>query len=203
MHYYMRLFISYTRISFIMLISFTIICGVFYPGFITIVLKSFVGFKAQGSFIEYDGKIIGSKLIGQYFNDPKYFWGRPPQGIEKPYDFIEAQSSHLSPKNLKLKDLIQKRIDYLLSFETDKNKKIPLDLVTSSGSALDPHISPESALFQVDRIVMRRHLPKDKIEKLINDHIENKIFGFLGEKRVNVLMLNLALDAFSQTAVAK
>jgi potassium-transporting ATPase KdpC subunit len=203
MHHYTRLFLSLTRISFMTLILFTIICGVFYPGFITIVLKGFVASKAQGSFVEHDGKIIGSKLIGQYFNDPKYFWGRPPQDNEKPYNFIEAQSSHLSPKNPQLKDLIQKRIDYLMSFETDKNKKIPLDLVTSSGSDLDPHITPESALFQIDRIVSMRHLAKDKIEKLVNDNIEAKIFGFLGEKRVNVLMLNLALDAFSQTEAPK
>ncbi|MDP1975139.1 MAG: potassium-transporting ATPase subunit KdpC [Alphaproteobacteria bacterium] len=195
MHYHIRLFLSLTRISLIMLILFTIICGVFYPGFVTIVLKTFAPSKAEGSFVENDGKIIGSSLIGQHFSDPKYFWGRPPQNNEKPYDFKEAQASHLSPKNPKLKELIQKRIDHLMSFESDKNKKIPLDLVTSSGSDLDPHISPESAFFQVDRIASTRHLAKDKIENLVNDHIEHKIWGFLGEKRVNVLALNLALDA--------
>lgn len=199
MHYYTRLFINLSRISLIMIFIFTLICGVFYTGFITIILKTLTPFTANGSFIENDGKKIGSTLIGQHFTDPKYFWGRPPQDIEKPYNFIEAQSSHLSPNNPKLKDLIQKRIDHLQSFETDKNKKIPLDLVTSSGSDLDPHISPKAALFQIDRIAIQRHLPKDKIEKLVEDHIEHKIFGFLGEKRVNVLKLNLALDAFSKT----
>ncbi|MDP3533627.1 MAG: potassium-transporting ATPase subunit KdpC [Alphaproteobacteria bacterium] len=194
MHYHIRLFLSLTQISLVMLILFTIICGVFYPGFVTIVLKTFAPSKAEGSFVENDGKIIGSSLIGQHFSDPKYFWGRPPQNNEKPYDFKEAQASHLSPKNSKLKDLIQKNIDHLMSFESDKNKKIPLDLVTSSGSDLDPHISPQSAFFQVDRIASTRHLAKDKVEKLVNDHIEHKIWGFLGEKHVNVLALNLALD---------
>lgn len=201
MHYHIRLFLNFTRISLATIILFTLICGILYPGFITIILKTFAASKAQGSFIEYDGKIIGSTFIGQYFSDPKYFWGRPPQNINQPYNFKEAQPSHLSPNNPKLKEIIQKRIDHLLSFEQDKNKKIPLDLVTSSGSDLDPHISFESALFQVDRIAFNRHLPKDKIEDLVYKHVENKILGFLGEKRINVLILNLALDAFSKNIV--
>jgi potassium-transporting ATPase KdpC subunit len=166
----------------------TLITGIVYPLIVTAFAQLFPN-KATGSVIEVNGKAVGSELIGQAFSDPKYFWSRPSATSPQPYNGASSSGSNLGPTNKALHEAVAER---LKQFE---QKPVPADLVTASASGLDPHISPEAAQFQVSRVAKARGLTEKRIQELLDRHTEARTFGVLGEPRVNVLRLNLALDA--------
>ena len=164
------------------------ISGIVFPLIVTAFAQLFSG-KATGSVIVVDGKAVGSELIGQPFSDPKYFWSRPSATSPQPYNGASSSGSNLGPTSKALHDAVAER---LKQFD---QKPVPVDLVTASASGLDPHISPEAAQFQVSRVARARGLTEDAVNQLVSLHTEGRTFGVLGEPRVNVLKLNLALDA--------
>jgi len=172
------------------LIVFTLITGIAYP--LTITGISQVAFKdqANGSLIVRDGKVVGSKLIGQAFSDPKYFWTRPSATSPMPYNGASSSGSNQGPTNPALKEAVEGRIKNL-----GGKAPVPADLVTASGSGLDPHISPAAAEYQIERISKARGIPEDRLRELVKKYTESRQLGVLGEARVNVLELNLALDS--------
>lgn len=191
------------RPAIIVLVALTLITGLVYPLVITGIAQVAFPYQANGSMIERDGKVIGSELIGQNFATDKYFHGRlsattapdpkdPTKTIPLPYNAANSGGSNLGPTN---KALIDRVKDDIVKLQKENpGTPVPIDLVTTSGSGLDPDISPEGALFQVPRIAKARSLPEDRIRQLVEDNTEGRLFGLLGEPRVNVLQLNLALD---------
>jgi len=171
-----------------------VIVGVIYPVAVTALAQLFFPKEAEGSLL-YDasGKVIGSAPIGQSFSDPKYFWPRPSATSEYPYNPLASGGSNLGPTNKNLIEQIAKRADLLKSSGIED--PIPSDLVMASASGLDPHISLQSALVQIPRVAKARNLAEETLRKLVLEHLEERQFGFLGEQRVNVLKLNLALDS--------
>src|SRR3989442_14562902 len=151
--------------------------------------------KAAGRVIEVNGKAVGSELIGQPFSDPKYFWSRPSATSPQPYNGASSSGSNLGPTNKALAEAVADRIKALREADPGNKAAVPVDLVTASASGLDPHISPEAAQFQVSRIARARGLPEEAVNQLVSLHTEGRTFGVLREPRVNVLKLNLALDA--------
>lgn len=192
--------ISQVRPAFSMLLIFTVITGVIYPLVVTGVAQMVFPHQANGSLIVIDGKANGSELIGQQFDAPKYFWGRLSATGAFPYNAFNAQTltgssgSNYGPLNPALIEMVQARVDALKAADPDNTLPIPVDLVTASGSGLDPHISAAAALYQVHRVAAARGLSDGAVETLVNQYTEGRQFGFLGEPRVNVLELNLALD---------
>ena len=191
------------RPAIVVLVALTLITGLAYPLAMTGIAEVLFPRQAQGSLIEQDGKVVGSALIGQVFTDDKYFHGRPSattapdpndstKTIPAPYNAANSGGSNLGPSNKALIDRVQGDIDTLK--KENPNAPVPQDLVTTSASGLDPHISPEAALFQVPRIAKARNLPEDRVRQLVVDNTEGRLLGLLGEPRVNVLQLNLALD---------
>ena len=154
--------------------------------------------QASGSIITKNGKPVGSALLGQQFDDPKYFWGRLSATSPYPYNGGSSSGSNLGPNNPDLLKVVQSRVQALREADPGNNAKIPVDLVTASGSGLDPHISPAAAEFQVRRIANARGLEEEKVRILLSKYTEGRQFGILGEPRVNILKLNLALDELSQ-----
>jgi len=193
--------ISQLRPAFFMLLILTVITGVIYPLLVTGIAQVVFPNQANGSIIMSNGKAIGSKLIGQQFDDPKYFWGRISATGDFPYNAFNAETltgssgSNYGPLNPALLDSVQKRIDALKAADPENTLPIPVDLVTASGSGLDPQISVASALYQIHRVATARGLSEADVRSLVDKYTEGRQFGFLGEPRVNVLMLNLALDA--------
>jgi K+-transporting ATPase ATPase C chain len=177
------------------LLLFTLITGVAYPLLVTGVSQAVSPARASGSLIVKDGKVVGSALIGQPFDDPKYFLGRPSATSPFPYNAAASSGSNLSPTNPVLISAVQGRVEALRAADPTNKAAVPVDLVTASGSGLDPHISPAAALYQVSRVARERHLASDAVRQLVERHIEGRFLGVLGEPRVNVLALNLALDA--------
>ena len=169
----------------------TVITGVTYPLAVTGISQALFPYQANGSLIMVDGKAIGSELIGQQFDDPKYFWGRPSA---TGYNAAASSGSNYGPMNPALMDMVQARIDALNAVDPENTLPIPVDLVTASGSGLDPHISVAAALYQVHRVASARGLNEADVQSLVEKYTEGRQFGFLGEPRVNVLLLNLALD---------
>jgi K+-transporting ATPase ATPase C chain len=191
------------RPAIVVLVALTLITGLVYPLAMTGIAQVLFPHQAQGSLIERNGTVVGSELIGQVFESDKYFHGRPSattapdpndstKTVPAPYNAANSGGSNLGPSNKALIDRVQGDIDKLK--QENPSAPVPTDLVTTSASGLDPHISPEAALFQVPRIAKARNLPEDRIRQLVADNTEGRLFGLLGEPRVNVLLLNLALD---------
>jgi K+-transporting ATPase ATPase C chain len=191
------------RPAIVFIIALTLITGLVYPLVMTGIAGVIFPYQAQGSLIEKDGKVIGSALIGQVFADDRYFHGRPSatnapdpkdstKTVDAPYNAANSMGSNLGPTSKALIDRVKGEVDKLK--EENSTASVPVDLVTTSGSGLDPHISPQAALFQVPRVAKERKMPEDRVRQLVNDNIEGRTLGLLGEPRVNVLALNLALD---------
>lgn len=180
------------KIALILLLLMTVLTGLIYPLLLTGLAQLFFPFEANGSLIETNGKIVGSKFIGQYFNSPHYFWGRPSATLPYPYNAASSAASNLGPSNPRLLNVIQERINTFQTFSHPM--PIPVELVMTSGSGLDPDISPEAAFFQIPRIATARHQSEKVVAEFINQHIQKRTFLILGEPRINVLELNLALD---------
>jgi K+-transporting ATPase ATPase C chain len=172
----------------------TLITGAVYPLIITGLAQAFLPHQANGSLIAKNGQTLGSALIGQAFDDPKYFWGRLSATSPLPYNAAASSGSNLGPLNANLVTAAQARIDALRDADPDNTMPIPVDLVTASGSGLDPHISVAAALYQVPRIARARGLDEGQVRALVAQFTEGRQLGILGEPRVNVLKLNLALD---------
>jgi K+-transporting ATPase ATPase C chain len=195
------------RPAIVLLLGLTLITGLVYPLAITAVAGAIFPKQAEGSLIEKDGKVVGSALIGQEFKSDKYFHGRPSatvapdpndstKTVPAPYNAANSGGSNLGPTSKALNDRVKEDVEKLRS--ENPSMPVPVDLVTTSASGLDPDISPEAALFQVPRVAKARSLPEDKVRQLVTDNTQGRLGGLLGEPRVNVLALNLALDATSK-----
>jgi K+-transporting ATPase ATPase C chain len=173
----------------------TLLTGVAYPLVVTGVAQSLFPAQAGGSLVLRDGKPIGSSLIGQNFSDPKHFWSRPSATSPMANNATSSSGSNLGPLNPALTDAVKGHIDALRAADPGNTAPVPVDLVTASASGLDPHISPAAARYQVARVAKARGLPTEKVQTLVDQQVEGPLWGFLGESQVNVLQLNLALEA--------
>jgi potassium-transporting ATPase KdpC subunit len=178
-----------------MLVVLTVVSGIVYPLVVTGIAQVAFPKAANGSLIVANGKTLGSALIGQPFDDPKYFWSRPSATSPQPYNGASSGASNQGARNPALGDAVKDRIKALRDADPDNKAPVPVDLVTASGSGLDPHISVAAAEYQLARVAKTRGLPADKLRSLVSQYTEGRTLGVLGEPRVNVLRLNLALDA--------
>ncbi|NJA90038.1 potassium-transporting ATPase subunit KdpC [Rhodocyclus tenuis] len=176
-------------------ILLTLVTGAFYPLAVTSVVSQLFPEEASGSLVSRDGTVIGSRLIGQNFSDPRYFWGRPSATAPQPNNATASGGSNLGPLNPALVDAVQGRVAALKAADPENDRPIPVDLVTASGSGLDPHISPAAADWQVQRVAKARGLTVERVRALVEKNTEGRQWGVFGEPRVNVLALNLTLDA--------
>jgi len=183
-----------TMIALKLLVMMTILTGLVYPFVITGLAQLFFPWQANGSLIIQNNKVIGSVLIGQFFDAPNYFWGRPSATQPVPYNGNASQGSNFGPLSSNLFASVSDRIARLKKYDSTHLRSIPIDLVTASASGLDPDISPLAALYQIPRIAKHRKISEAKILSLVYAHTQNRTFYILGEPRVNVLLLNLALD---------
>ena len=189
------MYLRLVRPAVSLLVVMTVLLGIVYPLVITGI--SMVAFprQAEGSLILNDGKLVGSALIGQAFSDPKHFWGRPSATTPQPYNGMASGGSNLGPLNPALIDAVKANARALHDADPDNRQPVPVELVTASASGLDPEISPAAARYQAGRVARARGIPTAEVEALIAAHERGRLLGFIGEPRVNVLELNLALDA--------
>jgi len=192
------------RPAIVVLVLLTAITGLAYPLAMTGIARAIFPYQSQGSLIEKDGKVVGSALIGQVFADDKYFHGRPSatntpdpkdatKTIDAPYNAANSGGSNLGPTSKTLIERVKSDVDKLKA--ENPSAQVPIDLVTTSGSGLDPDISPEAAMFQVPRVAKARNMPEDRVRQVVQEQTQSRWLGLLGEPRVNVLALNLALDS--------
>ena len=177
-----------------MLVVLSVLTGIAYPLVMTGVAQVAFPHAANGSLIVVNGKTLGSELVGQPFDDPKYFWSRPSATSPQPYNGASSSGSNQGPTNPALADAVKDRIKALRDADPDNKAPVPVDLVTASGSGLDPSISVAAARYQLQRVARARGLAVEKVQRLVDEHTEGRTFGILGEPRVNVLALNLGLD---------
>lgn len=183
------------RPALVLFFVLTLLTGIAYPLVVTGIAQLLFPAQAGGSLILRDGKPVGSSLIGQNFADPKHFWGRPSATSPMAYNATSSSGSNLGPLNPALTDAVKGRVEALRAADPGNTAPVPVDLVTASASGLDPHISPAAARFQVARVAKARGLAADRVQGLVDLQTENPLLGFLGEPQVNVLKLNLALEA--------
>ena len=192
------------RPALVLIVALTLITGLLYPLALTGIAGVLFPYQAQGSLIEKDGKVVGSELIGQDFESDRYFHGRPSattapdpkdpsKTVAAPYNAVNSMGSNLGPTNKALIDRVTADVAKLK--QENPSEQVPIDLVTTSGSGLDPHVSPAAAYFQVPRVAKARNMPENTLRQLVADHVEGRTLGIIGESRVNVLALNLALDS--------
>ena len=183
------------RPALVLFTALTLVTGVLYPLAVTGVAQSVFPAQAAGSLVLRDGQPVGSSLIGQAFSDPKHFWGRPSATVPMAYNASASGGANQGPLNPALADAVKARIEALRAADPGNTAPVPVDLVTASASGLDPHISPAAAHYQAARVARARGLPVEEVEQRIASHTEGALWGLLGEPRINVLALNLALDA--------
>jgi K+-transporting ATPase ATPase C chain len=181
-----------------MLLVLTVLTGVVYPLAVTAIAQIAMPSAANGSLLVVDGKVVGSSLIGQGFADPKHFWSRPSATSPNGYNAAASSGSNYGPLNVALTDAVKSRVATLVDADPQHRRPVPVDLVTASASGLDPHVSLAAARYQVARVAQARGLSPDVVQQLVDRHTEGRALGFLGEPRVDVLGLNLALDAMSR-----
>ncbi len=183
------------RPALVLFVVLTLVTGIAYPLVVTGVAQSLFPAQAGGSLIIRNGKPVGSALIGQNFSEPKHFWGRPSASSPMAYNASASSGSNQGPLNPALTDAVKARVEALRAADPGNTAPVPVDLVTASASGLDPHISPAAARYQVARVARARGLPVSSVQSLVDEQVEGPLWGLLGESRVNVLRLNLALDA--------
>ena len=183
------------RPALVLFVLLSALTGIVYPLAVTGAAQAVFPSQAAGSLVMRDGEPVGSALVGQNFSDPKHFWGRPSATLPMPYNGGASGGSNLGPLNPALADAVKGRIEALRAADPGNGVALPVDLVTASASGLDPDISPAAARYQAARVARLRNLPVDQIDQLIDAHTESRLWGLFGEARVNVLAINLALDA--------
>lgn len=186
--------LQHLRQASVLLVVLTVLTGLAYPYLVTGIAQLVFPGSASGSLVEREGKAAGSELIGQPFDDPKWFWSRPSGTGPFPYNAGLSVGSNLGPTNKTLADAVKANVERLRASDPGNTRPIPVDLVTASASGLDPHLSPAAALWQVPRVARIRGLAEDQVRRLVEDRIEGRFLGVFGERRVNVLQLNLALE---------
>lgn len=191
------------KIGFFLLILLCFLTGVIYPLVVTVIAQVFFPHQANGSLVMQQDQVVGSRLIGQWFNSPYYFWGRPSATTPFPYNSANSSGSNLGPSNPIFLNKIENRIHYLRQADPDAQQLIPVDLVTASASGLDPDISPLAAFYQIPRVAQTNHLSHEQLLALIKGLIQRRSLYVLGEPRVNVLELNMALDKLTSQAQKK
>jgi K+-transporting ATPase ATPase C chain len=189
---------SAIRPALVLLLLFTVLTGALYPALVSAAAQLVFPSQANGSLIEQGGVVHGSRLIGQPFRSPGYFWSRPSATSPVPYNGASSSGSNQGPLNPALADAVKQRIEALRAADPGNAAAVPVDLISASGSGLDPHISPAAAAYQLARVASVRALDTATVKRLVNEHTEGRTLGLLGEARVNVLELNLALDALKQ-----
>jgi K+-transporting ATPase ATPase C chain len=192
----MYMFQKQLKSAFLVFLLLTVITGIIYPFVITAVAQIFFRHQADGSIIFKDGKPIGSSLIGQSFDDPKYFWGRLSATSPVAFNALASSGSNFGPLNVALRQNVEARIKSLQNVNPENKSPIPVDLVTASASGLDPHISIAAALYQVPRVARLRGIPQEKVAEIVRENTQGRLMGVIGEPVVNVLQLNMALDNY-------